>query len=46
MVTLNNPASPGEFVYLFATGLGPTNPADQDTGQVFQGGSANLRATS
>ncbi|HWE50874.1 MAG TPA: hypothetical protein VG273_13860 [Bryobacteraceae bacterium] len=41
MVTLDNPALPGEFVYLFATGLGPTNPSDQDTGQVFQGGSAN-----
>jgi len=41
MVTLDNPAIPGEFVYLLATGLGPTNPGDQDTGQVFQGGSAN-----
>jgi uncharacterized protein (TIGR03437 family) len=41
MVTLNNPAVPGEFVYLYATGLGPTNPADQDTGEIFQGGSAN-----
>jgi uncharacterized protein (TIGR03437 family) len=41
LVTLDNPALPGEFVYLFATGLGPTNPSDQDTGQIFQGGSAN-----
>ena len=41
LVTTENPAVPGEFVYLFATGLGPTNPLDQSTGQIFQGGTAN-----
>jgi uncharacterized protein (TIGR03437 family) len=40
-VTVDNPAVPGEFLYVLATGLGPTTPDDQDTGQIFQGGSAN-----
>ncbi len=40
-VTTSNPAVPGEFVYVLATGLGPTNPSDQDTGQIFIGGSTN-----
>jgi uncharacterized protein (TIGR03437 family) len=41
LVTVNNPAKPGEFVYVLATGLGPTYPNDQDSGAIFQGGSAN-----
>jgi uncharacterized protein (TIGR03437 family) len=41
LVTVNNPAQPGEFVYVLATGLGPTNPPDQNTGEIFPGGSAN-----
>jgi uncharacterized protein (TIGR03437 family) len=45
LVTADNPAIPGEVVYLFATGLGPTNPADIDTGQIFRGGSMNPPAT-
>jgi len=41
LVTTANPAVPGEFVYLYATGLGPTVPSDQDTGQVYIGGESN-----
>jgi uncharacterized protein (TIGR03437 family) len=44
-VTPANPAIPGEILYLFATGLGPTNPPNIDTGQIFQGGSQNPPAT-
>jgi uncharacterized protein (TIGR03437 family) len=44
-VTNDNPAIPNEIVYVFATGLGPTDPADTGTGQVFQGGSMNPPAT-
>jgi uncharacterized protein (TIGR03437 family) len=40
-VTTDNPAVPGEVVYVFATGLGPTNPSDQASGQVFFGGEVN-----
>jgi uncharacterized protein (TIGR03437 family) len=40
-VTTDNPAVPGEVVYVYATGLGPTNPADQSSGQVYQGGEFN-----
>jgi uncharacterized protein (TIGR03437 family) len=40
-VNTDNPAVPGEMVYVFATGLGPTSPATVDTGQVFRGGSLN-----
>ena len=41
LVSLDNPAVPGELLYTFATGLGVTNPQDTDTGRVFPGGSAN-----
>lgn len=44
-VTTANPAGPGETLYLFATGLGPTNPPDQNSGQIFRGGSQNPAAT-
>jgi uncharacterized protein (TIGR03437 family) len=44
-VTTANPAVPNEFLYVLATGLGPTNPLTIDTGQVFLGGSANPPAT-
>jgi uncharacterized protein (TIGR03437 family) len=33
-VTVDNPAVPGENVYIFATGLGPDNPRQSSTGQV------------
>jgi uncharacterized protein (TIGR03437 family) len=45
LVTSDNPAIPGEIVYVFATGLGPTIPADVDTGKVFPGGEMNPPAT-
>ena len=41
LVTTDNPAIPGEFLYVLATGLGPTNPADTPTGQVYRGGELN-----
>lgn len=37
LVTTANPAVPGETVYVFATGLGPTTPADQSSGEIFTG---------
>ncbi len=40
-VTADNPAIPGEALYTFATGLGPTNPADIDTGFIYRGGNDN-----
>lgn len=40
-VTLENPAAPGEALYTFATGLGPTNPANIDTGFIYRGGNNN-----
>ena len=43
-VTADNPAVPGEVVYVFATGLGPTNPSDQASGQVYFGGEFNPAA--
>jgi uncharacterized protein (TIGR03437 family) len=45
LVTTENPAVPGEMVYVLATGLGVTSPQTVDTGQVFQGGSMNPLAT-
>ncbi len=45
LVTSDNPSVPGEIVYVYATGLGPTNPSDQNTGAVFPGGSMNPPAT-
>ncbi len=44
LVTTDNPAAPGELVYVFATGLGPTSPSDQASGQVYQGGEFNSAA--
>jgi uncharacterized protein (TIGR03437 family) len=41
LVTTDNPAVPGEVVYVFATGLGPTNPSNQASGQVYFGGQFN-----
>ena len=40
-VTLENPAAPGEALYTFATGLGPTNPSNIDTGFIYRGGNTN-----
>jgi len=45
LVTADNPAVPNEVVYVYATGLGPTNPSDQNDGQVFAGGEMNPPAT-
>jgi len=44
LATTDNPAVPGELVYVFATGLGPTNPSDQSSGQVFRAGEFNPAA--
>jgi hypothetical protein len=41
LVSNDNPAVPGEMLYVFATGLGVTTPETVDTGQVFRGGSMN-----
>jgi uncharacterized protein (TIGR03437 family) len=38
LVTRQNPAVPGELLYLFATGLGPFYPQTVATGQVYPGG--------
>ncbi len=40
-VTLANPAAPGEALYTFATGLGPTNPGNIDSGFIYRGGNSN-----
>jgi uncharacterized protein (TIGR03437 family) len=45
LVTSDNPAIPGEIVYVFATGLGPPSPSDVDTGKVVVAGSMNPPAT-
>lgn len=45
LVTRQNPAVPGELLYLFATGIGVLNPLTVATGQVFPGGNANPPAT-
>lgn len=36
-VTTDNPAVPGEILYLLATGLGVPDPSDVDTGQIVKG---------
>ncbi len=37
-VTTDNPAAPGEVLYIYATGLGETNPPDgANTGKIFSG---------
>ena len=41
LVTNDNPAIPGEALYTFATGIGPTNPADIPSGQIYRGGNDN-----
>ena len=40
-VNNDNPAVPGELLYVYATGLGVTTPETVQTGQVFEGGSLN-----
>jgi uncharacterized protein (TIGR03437 family) len=44
-VNSDNPAVPGEIVYLFATGLGPTNPSNVDTGAISPSGDLNPPTT-
>jgi len=45
LVTAENPAVPGEILYVFATGLGPTLPSDQSTGQIYRGSGFNPPVT-
>jgi uncharacterized protein (TIGR03437 family) len=45
LVTTANPALPGETLYLLSTGLGPTTPSDQSTGQIYTGGEFNPPVT-
>jgi uncharacterized protein (TIGR03437 family) len=45
LVTQDNPAIPGEVVYVMATGLGPPNPSNIDTGAITPGGQMNPPAT-
>jgi hypothetical protein len=46
LVTPDNPAIPGEMVYVLATGLGVTTPETVDTGQIYRGsGPLNPLAT-
>ncbi len=40
-ITTDNPAVPGEVIYLFATGLGPTNPSNINTGAISPSGDFN-----
>jgi uncharacterized protein (TIGR03437 family) len=44
-ITNDNPAVPGEVIYLFATGLGPTNPNNVNTGSISPSGDFNPPAT-
>jgi uncharacterized protein (TIGR03437 family) len=44
-ITNDNPAVPGEVIYLFATGLGPTYPSNIDTGAITPSGNFNPPAT-
>jgi uncharacterized protein (TIGR03437 family) len=37
-VTKDNPAIPGEALYILATGLGPTNPNNIPSGLIYRGG--------
>jgi uncharacterized protein (TIGR03437 family) len=45
LVTDDNPAIPGEIVYVFSTGLGPTNPPDIYSGEIITPGNVNPPAT-
>jgi uncharacterized protein (TIGR03437 family) len=40
-VTDENPAKPGEALYTFSTGIGPTNPSSVPSGFVYRGGNDN-----
>ncbi len=40
-VTVQNPAKPGEALYTFSTGIGPTNPANIPSGFIYRGGNDN-----
>jgi uncharacterized protein (TIGR03437 family) len=40
-VTVENPAKPGEALYTFSTGIGPTNPANIPSGFIYRGGNDN-----
>jgi uncharacterized protein (TIGR03437 family) len=44
-VTSDNPATPGEIVYVLATGLGPPTPNNVNTGQVTPEGVTNQPVT-
>ncbi len=45
LVTNDNPAIPGEIVYVLATGLGPTSPSTVATGAISPAGDLNPPAT-
>jgi hypothetical protein len=45
LVTNDNPATPGEVVYVLATGLGPTSPSTVATGAISPAGDLNPPAT-
>ncbi len=45
LITNDNPAVPGEIIYVFATGLGAPSPSNIDSGQITPAGSANAPAT-
>jgi uncharacterized protein (TIGR03437 family) len=45
LATPDNPAIPGEIVYLFATGLGPPSPSNIDTGALTPAGQMQPPAT-
>jgi uncharacterized protein (TIGR03437 family) len=45
LVTDDNPAVPGEIVYLYATGLGATVPANISTGEITPAGDTNPPVT-
>jgi len=40
-VTMENPAIPGEALYTFSTGIGPTNPSNIPSGFIYRGGNDN-----
>ena len=44
-ITKDNPAVPGEIIYIFATGLGPPSPNNVNTGQVTPPGVFSPPAT-
>lgn len=44
-ITDDNPAVPGEIIYVYVTGLGPSTPFDINTGQITPAGNFNPPVT-